>query len=135
MVLLDFILSLIHILEGLATSIDIDTKTLEANRSFYENGMMAQFMLSTDNKLTQDQIKQLNAEMRAAYAGTKNFWKVPIFGGGIKPSTMQMNNRDAEMLAQQAWLRDKVMAAFKNTKASLGITEDVNRANAEATLL
>lgn len=123
------------VVEGLATSIDIDTKTLEANRSFYENGMMAQFMLSTDNKLTQDQIKQLNAEMRAAYAGTKNFWKVPIFGGGIKPSTMQMNNRDAEMLAQQAWLRDKVMAAFKNTKASLGITEDVNRANAEATLL
>lgn len=123
------------VVEGLATSLDIDTKTLEANKSFYENGMMAQFMLSTDNKITPDQLKQLNAEMRAAYSGAKNFWKVPIFGGGIKPQTVQMSSRDAELLAQQEWLRDKIMAAFKNTKASLGITEDVNRANAEATLL
>ena len=123
------------VVEGLATSIDIDTKTLESNKSFYENGMMAQFMLSTDNKLTQDQIKKLNAEMRAAYSGSKNFWKVPIFGGGIKPQTMQMTSRDAEMLAQQAWLRDKIMAAFKNTKISLGITEDVNKASGESALL
>ena len=121
--------------EGLATSLDIDTKALEANKGFYENGMMAQFMLSTDNSLTQAQIKALNAEMRAAYAGAKNFWKIPIFSGGIKPQTLQMSSRDAEMLAQHAWLLDKIMAGFKNTKASLGITEDVNRANAEATLL
>lgn len=123
------------VVEGLAVSLDIDSRALEANKGFYENGMMAQFMLSTENKLTQEQIKQLNAEMRAAYAGSKNFWKVPIFGGGIKPQTVQMSSRDAEMLAQQMWLRDKIMAGFKNTKASLGITEDVNRANAEATLL
>ena len=123
------------VVEGLATTLDIDTKTLEANRSFYENGMMAQFMLSTDNKITQDQLKQLNAEMRAAYSGAKNFWKVPIFGGGIKPQTIQMSSREAELISQQTWLRDKIMAGFGNTKASLGITEDVNRANAEATLL
>ena len=123
------------VVEGLATTLDIDTKTLEANRSFYENGMMAQFMLSTDNKITQDQLKQLNAEMRAAYSGSKNFWKVPIFGGGIKPQTIQMSSREAELISQQTWLRDKIMAGFGNTKASLGITEDVNRANAEATLL
>lgn len=123
------------VVEGIATSLDIDTQTLEANKKFYENGMMAQFMLTTDAKLTQDQLKKLKAEMSAAYGGSKNFWKVPIFAGGIKPETVQMSSRDAEMLAQQAWLRDKIMAAFKNTKASLGIVEDVNRANSESSLL
>lgn len=123
------------VVEGIATSLDIDTNTLEASKSFYQNGMMSQFMLTTENKLTQDQLKKLKAEMKAAYGGTKNFWKVPIFGGGIKPQSVQMSSRDAQQIDQQAWLRDKIMAAFKNTKASLGITEDVNRANAESTLL
>lgn len=123
------------VVEGIATSVDIDSATLEATRKFYENGMMAQFMLTTDNKLTQDQLKKLKAEMRAAYGGAKNFWKVPVFGGGIKPQTVQMSAKDAEMLPQQMWLRDKIMAAFKNTKASLGIVEDVNRANSESSLL
>lgn len=123
------------VVEGIATSLDIDTNMLQATTSFYGNGMMAQFMLTTDNKLTQDQLKKLKAEMKAAYGGSKNFFKVPIFGGGIKPETVQMNSRDAQQIDQQAWLRDKIMAAFKNTKASLGITEDVNRANAESTLL
>jgi len=123
------------VVEGIATTLDIDTNTLESSKSFYQNGMMSQFMLTTENKLTQDQLKKLKAEMKAAYGGTKNFWKVPIFGGGIKPQTIQMTSRDAQQIDQQAWLRDKIMAAFKNTKASLGITEDVNRANAESTLL
>lgn len=123
------------VVEGIATSLDIDTATLEGTKKFFENGMMAQFMLTTDNKLTQDQLKKLKAEMRAAYAGAQNFWKVPIFGGGIKPESVQMSSRDAQTIEQQTWLRDKIMAAFKNTKSSLGITEDVNRANAEASLL
>lgn len=123
------------VVEGIANTLDIDVNTIQAARSFYENGMMAQFMLTTENKLTQDQLKKLKAEMQAAYSGSKNFWKVPIFGGGIKPETVQVNSKDAEMLGQQMWLRDKIMAAFKNTKSSLGITEDVNRANAEASIL
>jgi HK97 family phage portal protein len=123
------------VVEGIATTLDIDSNTLNASKNFYENGMMSQFMLSTDNKLTQDQLKKLRAEMVAAYSGSKNFWKIPIFGGGIKPETLQMSSRDAEQLAQQEWLRDKIMAAFKNTKSSLGIVEDVNRSNAESSLL
>lgn len=123
------------VVEGIAASLDIDTNMLEASKSFYLNGMMTQFMLTTDNKLTQDQLKKLKTELRAAYAGSKNFWKVPIFGGGIKPETVQMSSRDAQQIDQQEWLRDKIMAAFKNTKISLGIVEDVNKASGESSLL
>jgi HK97 family phage portal protein len=123
------------VVEGIAASLDIDTNILEASKSFYLNGMMTQFMLTTDSKLTQDQLKKLKTELRAAYAGSKNFWKVPIFGGGIKPETVQMSSRDAQQIDQQAWLRDKIMAAFKNTKISLGIVEDVNKASGESSLL
>lgn len=122
------------VVEGIATTLDIDSNTLQASKSFYENGMMAQFMLTSEKGFNQDQLKRLKAELVSAYSGAKNFFKIPIFFGGVKPETIQMSSKDAQMIDHQAWLRDKVMAAFKNTKASLGITEDVNRANAEASL-
>lgn len=122
------------VIEGIAQQLDIDAYATQTTRSFYENGMMANFALSTDQKLTSDQVQKLRAEMRSAYQGTANAFKVPIFGGGIEPKTLTMSSKDAEQIKQQTWLRDQIMAAFKNTKASLGITEDVNRANAEATI-
>lgn len=122
------------VVEGIADQLDIDAYTTQTTRSFYENGMMANFVLSTDQKLTGDQLKKLRAEMRSAYQGTQNAFKVPIFGGGISVQQLSTSSKDAEQLKQQAWLRDQIMAAFKNTKASLGIVEDVNRANAESTI-
>lgn len=111
-----------------------DDLSNESSKKFYEQGMMAQFVLQTEQKLNQDQLKQMQAELRSAYMGARNAWKVPIFGGGITAKELQITNKDAEFMATQEWLRDKIMVAFKNTKASLGIVEDVNRANAEATL-
>lgn len=122
------------VVEGIADQLDIDAYTTQTTRSFYENGMMANFVLSTEQKLTGDQLKKLRAEMRSAYQGSSNAFKVPIFGGGIKVESLSTSSKDAEQIKQQAWLRDQIMAAFKNTKASLGIVEDVNRANAESTL-
>lgn len=121
--------------EAIADTIDADTYSNVVVRKMYEQGMITNFVLSTDQKINDDQLKRLNAELRAAYGGAKNAWKVPIFGGGITPNPVQMSSKDAEFILQQQWIRDKIMAAFKNTKSSLGIVEDVNRANAEASIL
>jgi len=118
-----------------AEAIDTDTMAIEANKKLFERGLIAQLMLTTDKSLTDEQLKQLHSEFRNTYGGVQNAYKVPIFGGGIKPENVQMSNKDAQFLEQQQWLRDKIMVIFGNTKAVLGITEDVNRANAEASLL
>lgn len=118
-----------------ADAIDTDNMAVEANKKLFERGLIAQLMLTTEKSLTPEQLKQLHSEFRNTYGGTKNAYKVPIFGGGIKPQNVQMSNKDAQFLEQQEWLRDKIMVLFGNTKAVLGITDDVNRANAEASLL
>jgi len=118
-----------------AEAIDTDTMATEANKKLFERGLIAQLMLTTDKSLTDEQLKQLHSEFRNTYGGVQNAYKVPIFGGGIKPENVQMSNKDAQFLEQQEWLRDKIMVIFGNTKAVLGITDDVNRANAEASLL
>lgn len=121
--------------EAAAEAIDTDTMAIEANMKLFERGLIANFMLSTDKSLTTEQLKQLHTEFRNTYGGVKNAYKVPILGGGIKPENLQMSNRDAQYLEQQEWLRDKITSMFGNNKAVLGITNDVNRANAEATIL
>lgn len=121
--------------EAAAEAIDTDSMAIEANMKLFQRGLIANFMLTTDKSLTADQLKQLHAEFRNTYGGVSNAYKVPILSGGIKSENLQMSNRDAQYLEQQAWLRDKITSIFGNNKAVLGVTDDVNRANAEATIL
>lgn len=123
------------VVEAAAETIDTDTMAIEANMKLFERGLIANFMLSTEKSLTTEQLKQLHAEFRNTYGGVKNAYKVPILGGGLKSENLQMSNRDAQYLEQQEWLRDKIASLFGNNKAVLGITTDVNRANADATIL
>lgn len=120
--------------EAAAESIDTDNLAVEANKGFFKRGMITNFVLSTDNKITPEQLKQLQGELRANYSGAANAFKAMILSGGLKPESIQMTNKDLEFIAQQEWLRDKIMVIFGNNKAILGVTDDVNRANAEATI-
>lgn len=120
--------------EAASDAIDTDNMAIEANKKLFERGLIAELMLTTDKSLTPEQIKQLHAEFRNTYQGVKNAYKVPIFSGGIKPANVQMTNKDAQFLEQQMWLRDKICSIFGNPK-SIITTDDVNRANADATIL
>lgn len=121
--------------EAAAESIDTDNLAVEANKGLFKRGLINNFVLWTENKLTNEQLQQLRAEMRANYGGAANAFKTMILSGGLKPETIAMSNKDAEFIKQQEWLRDKIMSIFGNNRAVLGITDDVNRANAEATIL
>lgn len=121
--------------EAAAEAIDTDNYAIEANKGFFKRGLITNFILSTDNKLTSEQLKQLRAELRSNYAGASNAYKAMILSGGLKPESIQMTNKDMEFIEQQRWLRDKIMSIFGNVQSVLGISEDVNRANADATIL
>lgn len=117
--------------EALADTIDLDNLTTETTKKFFENGAITNFVLTTKNRLTDDQLKRLNAEMRSSYVGTKNAYKAMILGGGLEPKDISYSNKELEFLKQLEWYRDKIMYGFGNTKASLGMVDDVNRASFE----
>lgn len=121
--------------QAAAETIDTDNYAIEANKGLFKRGLITNFVLSTENKLSAEQLTALRAELKANYSGAGNAYKALILSGGLKPESIQMTNRDMEFIAQQKWLRDKIMSIFGNNQAVLGITEDVNRANADATIL
>jgi phage portal protein BeeE len=91
--------------------------------------------LTTDKSLTDEQLKRLKAEMNASYTGASNAYKTMILGGGLKPEDISYSNKDMQFLDQLEWYRDKLMIGFGNTKASLGMIDDVNRASHESSLV
>lgn len=120
--------------EAIADTIDTDNLTNEVQRSFFEKGAIGNFVLTSEANITQDQLKRLKAEMQAAYGGAKNAFKAMIFGNGLKPMDIGFSNKDMDFLKLLEWYRDKIMVGFGNTKASIGIIDDVNRASFEGSL-
>lgn len=121
--------------EAAAATIDLDWLTTDLSKKFFQNGAITNFILSTEGKLQEEQLKRLKAEFKSAYGGSKNAFKTMILGGGLKPTTIQSSNKDMEFLAQLEWYRDKIMVLFGNTKASIGIVDDVNRASHESSMI
>lgn len=121
--------------EALSDDIDLDNLTIETTKKFFINGAITNFVLSTDSKVTDEQLKRLRAEMRSSYGGTSNAYKAMILGGGLKPMDISYTNKDLQFIEQLQWYRDKIMAGFGNTKASLGMIDDVNRASHEGSII
>lgn len=121
--------------EALSDDIDLDNLTIESTKKFFINGAITNFVLSTDSKITDEQLKRLRAEMRSSYGGASNAYKAMILGGGLKPVDISFTNRDLQFIEQLQWYRDKIMAGFGNTKASLGMIDDVNRASHEGSII
>lgn len=121
--------------EALADDIDLDNLTIETTKKFFINGAITNFVLSTDNKITPEQIERLESQMRSKHTGASNAYKALILGGGLKPVDISYTNKEMQFLEQLEWYRDKIMVGFGNTKASLGIIEDVNRASHKGSII
>lgn len=121
--------------EAAAETIDTDNLAQQTMKMFFQNGAIINFILTTEAKITEEQLKRLHAEFKSSWTGARNAFKVPILGGGLKPESIQPTNKEQEFLSQLEWYRDKIMVIFGNTKASLGIIDDVNRASHESSMI
>lgn len=120
-----------------AASLSIDTSNLaqEFLKVFFDNAAVPNFALSSDQRITDEDVKRIQKQLKSKYGGVRNAFKTMILGGGLKPVSVQQTGQQMQLIELLDSMRDTIMAMFKNTKASLGIVEDVNRANAEASLL
>jgi HK97 family phage portal protein len=120
--------------EAAADTIDADNLANLVQKNFFKKGAITNFVLTTDSKITEEQLRRLKADMKANNSGAENAFEMMILSGGLKPASVGYSNRDLQLVDLLTWYRDKIMIGFGNTPAALGIVEDVNRANSESTL-
>lgn len=121
------------ITSALKIPLEIDYYQSQYQKSFYENFAAIGQILSSENKLTADQIDGLKSQFEGKYSGSGKAGKTLVLEGGIKASPSSATPREADYKDSRLANRDEVMSIFRVPKVMLGITDDVNRANAEAT--
>lgn len=120
-------------LQALTLPVAIEASSEEWNYKFFKNSARPDAALSTDQKLTKEQLDRLDKKLRDKYRGNANSHKTLILQKGLKWQPLQLSAKDMDFIEQSRFSRDKIMAVFRVPKTVLGISEDVNRANAEAT--
>lgn len=116
-----------------AMAIDIWNYLQEYERAFFFNSAIPSVVISTDATIGKREEKRWVTAWEQRHMGPKAAHKMALLSGGkwdtkvISPSL-----KDMDLINFADSKRDEILAAFKLSKANLGITTDVNRANAEA---
>ena len=119
--------------QAAALPLDIHTFAQEYNRNFFFNSAIPSLVFTTDKKLSEKAIKRFVNQWQASYGGRSKSNKIAFLGGGLKLDKVSQGAKELDFATQQRMMRDDILAVFKVPKSILGLTEDVNRANAEAT--
>lgn len=115
-----------------ALAVDIDTFSAQWNKNFFFNAAVPSAVLETEGTMTEEQFQRLKSNWDVSHTGLDNAHKLAILQGGLKFKPMNLSQKDMEFLEQRRFTRDEILGIFRVPKTILGIVEDVNRANAEA---
>lgn len=115
-----------------AFSLDIDEFSNDWIRTFFFNAAMPSVLLMTDQPVKEAEAKRLMERWRSEFQGRKNSNKVALLPKGLKADTIETSAKEMDFIEGKKYFRDEVLAMFHTSKANLGVVEDVNRANQEA---
>lgn len=99
--------------------------------SFFRNGATISGYIEVEETLSDPDFERMAARFKSTIAGNSNAWKVAILERA-KFHESAYTQRDMQFQELRLFNRDLILGAFGMPRSILGITEDVNRANAEA---
>lgn len=123
----------VGVVQSIAQWVDADNYAMEFNRRFFLNGAHPGGFLESTEALTPDQLTYIKASFEAAHRGTENAYKVMALPKGMKFTEGGKTQKDLDFNNLMQMMGNRIIGGFRVPRTVLGITDDVNRANAEAT--
>lgn len=118
-----------------ALTVDLDSERYASRyqQKLFYNDATPGFMIEypAEGMPPMEARKELMQEWDERYRGFRNRGKTAFLWGG-KANTITMTNRDMDFENLRKFNRDSILGAYHVPRSIIGITEDVNRANAEA---
>jgi HK97 family phage portal protein len=112
--------------------IDTEFYATEHQKNFFVNNARPDAVLESDATLTKAQRDELRDSWNKQHKGNGKNSKMGFLWGGLKYHQISLSQHEMDFIESMKFTRDDIMLAFKINKSVMGITEDVNRANAEA---
>ena len=119
-------------LGSVSSDVEAEKFSSQYNRAFFQNSAEPNGVIQFEGTLTDSQYERLRYQWNSQYRGTSNSHKVAILEGGASWHTNAITQRDMQFKDLRIMNRDVIMGVYGMPKHILGIAEDVNRANAEA---
>jgi HK97 family phage portal protein len=124
----------VGIVQAASWAIDTDNEAQQWNFSFFRNSARPDGFLTMEGQgaISDEEYTRLKKQFSQEHQGSSNAYKIAILHGGLKWQEVTRSQKEMDFLEQRRFSRDEIMALFRVPKTAIGITEDVNRANAEA---
>jgi HK97 family phage portal protein len=120
------------IVQSALWAIETDNEARTWNYSFFKNSAKPDGILSTEGTLSDAQYQRIKQQWSQNNGGSSKNGTIGITEGGLKWTETSKTQKDMDFTAQRTFSRDEIFTMFRVPKSVLGIVEDVNRANAEA---
>lgn len=107
--------------------------TQRASAKFFENGARPDFILSTDQKMTQTQVNDIMTAWNASHKGVDYRHKTAILSDGLKPEQIAQDFSDA-YINESKYTDERILSQMFAQKALLNMTDTTNYATFQGQL-
>lgn len=118
-------------IQSVLTDIDSSRYAAEWNRNYFINSAEPGGVIEVEENLDDNEWKQLTDRWREGHRGVARAHRVAVLEGGQKWVPNAHTMRDMDFAALRMVGRDIVREALGMHKVMTGVTDDVNRANAQ----
>lgn len=119
-------------LKAAAVRVDIEEYASIYQRDFFLNSARPDAVLQFEGNLSPEQKDEIRDGWNNRYQGKGKSSKIGILEGGVKYQQLSISQREMDYIESMKFTRDDILVVFKTPKPIVAITDDVNRANAEA---
>lgn len=113
--------------------LESDELAQEFNKKFFENGARLSGLIEHPSAFNKDQLEFIKKSFEQIYSGIQNAYRTAVLPTGAKFQQVSATPKEMDFQEGGKNNRDKILGGFRTPKTAIGLTEDVNRANAEAT--
>lgn len=124
------------VIQAASWAIDTDNEARQWNYKFFKNSAKPDGILYQEGEgvASAEEHKRLEEEWHEKFQGSENAHKIVVLSGGLKWEEVTRSQIDMDFVNQRTFSRDEILSLFRTPKSIIGITDDVNRANAEASI-
>lgn len=117
-------------LDVLKMSIDLSYNSDKVANDFFKRGAVIPGFLRTEQRLTRQDLEELQAIFESRYGGMANSWKIPILGKGLDFVKTALTPGDYEALKTEAITKNRISSVEGVPATLLNDTENLNYATA-----